>query len=961
MYANFSRLLGLISVKESNTHIIINGIPGLRFSKDVYNHWKTSRINNNIFTSISRSSVKFPKFFAIEVLYILEQLMESRRTYTGRRTLNQVSELLISNTWLKNIQAREGSFSSRMDYKQLDKLLVNPLAHQTNWLKEYDQTTHRYALSGMLMDAAPGSGKTFTQFMTALCLKADTTVIVSPKNAINDVWVKTLRTGFKTIPDFWHSLSGEEPKPGLPYYVVHYDYLEKFLAFAKANSGTFGQVYLGIDESHNFNEQSNRTSHLVELAQVLNARDVIHASGTPFKAMGSEAITLLRTICKDFTPEVEQAFRKVFGKEAKRALEILANRIGLVSFKVTKEEVETPGVDFHEVKVQMKNANDYTLTNVRDKMTRFITERKAYYAKGMKEYEQLYGECLNLHAKAISNSSPAMVQFAEYKKAVATIRKGYDPVTMKDLVMFCNRYELKTIIPSLPERYRKPFLNVRAIIKYVDLKVMGEALSQVLGRLRIDCHLDMLPHMGLDTIVDNATTKTVIFTSYIEVVKELNDQLTKAGYKPLMVYGETNKDLPNIVKQFEKDQDINPLIATFKSLSTAVPLTMANNVVFTNAPWRDFERTQAIARVDRIGQKHRCHVWETYLDTGTEPNISTRSKDIMAWSKSTVEQILGVKSPDDLEASLESLVDNPAATITDGEVFMDKLRQQLPVDIVEGDPSMEAFGGLFKGPSLPTLTQSDLDGSDQKLREFLKGLEKTALNSSWLRNQTFIQGRVPAKDIALEFTLDGKPVTDVLGNIEKARARVQALTDQWGRILSDTDAKVQAIDRATREALSRKNDDKVFVSFVKDQVKQLTDIASPVDKFPGMKGTSLKNRSARVLAGYITDQTLPNAVDNTVPALSKDEVLKAARLVKELLTDPEWSPKVKDLKWIDALDGNPLAKWLFEYDEALHWQYYDRFSRRHGEPSKWTAVFKRLIEPKTLAVALVKLINRSIE
>src|SRR5690606_13256264 len=108
VYANFSRLLGLISVKESPTHIIINGIPGLRFSKDVYNHWKTSRINNNIFTSISRSSVKFPKFFAIEVLYILEQLMESRRTYTGRRTLNQVSELLISNTWLKNIQAREG-------------------------------------------------------------------------------------------------------------------------------------------------------------------------------------------------------------------------------------------------------------------------------------------------------------------------------------------------------------------------------------------------------------------------------------------------------------------------------------------------------------------------------------------------------------------------------------------------------------------------------------------------------------------------------------------------------------------------------------------------------------------------------------------------------------------------------------------------------------------------------------
>lgn len=680
MYASFSRMLGLVSVKETDSHIIVNGIPGLRFSRDIYNHWKTSKINNNLFTTVSRSSVKFPKFYAIEVLYIIEQLIQSRRTYVGRRLLSRVAEELTHSTWLRNIGVT--GFAPRLDYSALADLNVTLFPHQLNFLREYDRTTFEYSLQGMLMDVAAGGGKTITNYSLGYVLKADTNILVVPKNSVLDVWVKTINMLFKVTPDYWHSLSGLDPVAGKKYYIVHYDYLDKFLAFAKANKGNFGKVFVAIDESHNFNEQSARTNYLVELVQVVKARDVVHASGTPFKAMGSEAITLLKTVCRDFTPDVEASFRKMFGKEAKRALEILANRIGIVSFKVPKQDIETPGVDYHEEKITIKNGQEYTLTSVRDKMSKFIEERLEFYRKGMKEYEALYAQCMDLHAQSLGSNSAAKTEFAEYKRAVATIRKGYDPVTMKDLVMFCNRYELKKIVPSLPDRFRKPFLNVRAIIKYVDLKVMGEALSQVLGRMRIQCHLDMLPHMPLDTIIDNASSKTVIFTSYVEVVKELDGLLSNAGYKPLLVYGDTNKDLTNIVKKFEQDPDANPLIATFKSLSTAVPLTMANTEIFTNAPFRDYERTQTIARVDRIGQKHRCHVWEIFLDTGTEGNISTRSKDIMQWSKEQVGRILGVQMPDDIEASLESLIENPVVNPVDSASFVQELQKLMPIDTI---------------------------------------------------------------------------------------------------------------------------------------------------------------------------------------------------------------------------------------------------------------------------------------
>lgn len=681
MYASFSRLLGLISVKETPTHIIVSGIPGLQFSRDIYALWKTNKVANSLFTTVARNQVKFPKFYGIEVLFIIDRLVESRRSYTGRRILTRVAEELIANTWLKHVGHEPTG--TILNWKKLDDFNATLFPHQESFLKNYDRVKQMYSLKGMLMDVAAGGGKTLTQMTLAHCLDSDTRVYVVPKNSVFDVWVKSIKMFFKEEQTMWHSLSGTPPTTGMRHYVVHFDYLQKFLDFVNANPRAFGKTYIGIDESHNFNEQSARTGYLIDLCNRMNASDVIHASGTPFKAMGSESITLLKTVCSDFTKEVEEGFRKVFGKEAKKAIEILAHRIGIVSFKVVKDEIETPGVDFTEMKIPMKNSAEYTLDSIREKMTKFIEERITFYKAGMKEYEKLYATCMELHESILSPRERS--EFETYTRYIKVIRRGYDPATMKEMVMFCNRYELKHIAPNLPEKYRKPFIAVRAIIKYVDLKVMGEALSQVLGKYRIQCHLDMLPHIPLDTIIDNSKSKTVIFTSYVEVVIAANDLLKKAGYKPLMVYGETNKDLPAIVKSFDRDADINPLIATFKSLSTAVPLTMASTEVFTNAPFRDYERTQAIARVDRIGQKHRCEVIETYLDTGSLPNISTRSKDILTWSKQQVEAILGVRAPDDLETSLEALVENPAATIDDGEQFIEKLRAMIPEDAMNLD------------------------------------------------------------------------------------------------------------------------------------------------------------------------------------------------------------------------------------------------------------------------------------
>lgn len=965
MYANFSRLLGIISVKETSTHIVISGIPGLRFSKDIHSYWKTSKIANNLFTSIGRSSVKFPKFYAIEVLYILRELQEARRSFTGRRILAQAEQVLINGTWLKDLDKPVSN--NRVDKSKLKDLTFTMFSYQDEFLSTYGEVVERYRLNGMLMDAAAGSGKTALNYALGHCLGADTKIMISPKNAVIDVWVKTINVLFKKTPDYWHSLSGEEPTLGKEYYIVHYDYLEKFLNFVDYNSGSFGQVFIAIDESHNFNEQSGRTSRLIELCSTLNARDVIHASGTPFKAMGTEAITLLTTICSDFTPEAQSSFRKIFGKEAKRANEILANRIGIVSFKVTPDQVETRGHTTHEVKVSMPNASTYTLANVSDAMKSFIEERMAYYQANMPEHEKLYNQCLEIHERSLRNDRDK-AEFRRYNSYVKSIRKGYDATTMKDMVMFCNRYELRVIVPSLPQPLRKPFINVRAIIKYVSLKVMGEALSGVLGRMRIECHLDMLPHAPIDTLIDNSSSKTVIFTSYVEVVKELGDRLSEVGYKPLLIYGDTNKELPRIVREFEKDIDANPLIATFKSLSTAVPLIMASTEIFVNSPFRDYERTQAIARVDRVGQKHHCHIYELFLDTGSEPNISTRSKDILSWSKQQVEAILGVQAPDDVETSLESMVESPHVSLESAVQFIDRLREELPIDVSEFDASEEALMDWFRSAPQPQLTVRDLKGPNRKdvIAKFIKELDETYLNDKWLRKREFIETDISAVGIAEDLMVDGKMdvPAKLIGDTVK---KVATLYSKWTDEVNKLAAEISNRDKAVSALLPTASVGEL-TEYVEETIEYFNTVQVPYKRFPKFQGTSFGNKIPLITKDGIFTVKKPGTRDlATVETLDSISIRQVAEIVRDILTVEDAMPSLVMPQFLDESTDSALYRWLTdnkgEYMDArknLRSRYYERWNTRNGEPTRMMSHLK-LIDVDHMAVALLTWMNRSVK
>ena len=643
MFDGLRRAIGAINVREERGKIMVGGIPADTMAKDIARIWSTSRVNSHMFTHLGRSGFSFYSFYAIEMLFIVDELIRQPKAYTNVRALKRLREELMAETWLSSI---DENASLNFDYKRLDEIHFTPKSYQQEFLETYEKLVAQYKLRGYLLAAAPGTGKTATSIMLSLISGADCTIVISPKRAVHDPWEATLSTIFKTPVRWWSTGSNQPIDDNATWLVFHYEALDQAVAWA-ARQKKFKRVNIILDECHNLNDpKSQRTQAFMALCDHDWIQSVLWMSGTPIKAIGNEAIPFLRTIDTRFNDNVQESFIKIFGKQASRAVEILANRIGLTSFRVAKQEAVQLEVVETTKKVGFKGGEQFTLAKIKEEIRVFVEERWEYYKTHEKKFHAIFWALLDKYERTIRDPQERN-DYAVYVQRVQGLNKRFDPVADKDIVVWCNRFEEQYICPKLSFPDRKEFRHVRSIYKYVALKIRGEALGRILTKRRIECFKAMVPHCGLPELIDAAEKKTLIFTSYVDVVKITAEYLGKEGYKPLLVFADTNKNLPMIMKQFKDDPDLNPMIATYDSLSTAVPVIEANHCVLLNPPFRDHEYQQATSRVNRLGQDAIVRITNMLLDTGAEPNISTRSNEIMEWSRASVNAIMGLDGVDE--------------------------------------------------------------------------------------------------------------------------------------------------------------------------------------------------------------------------------------------------------------------------------------------------------------------------
>lgn len=653
-----NRLIGSVDVTEAGNAITILGMPGEGFGKQVTQEWGTSKVLTNMFNQVTPYKLSFNKFFAIDVLYMLEELAQKKTAHVNRRGLEKAIDELRGNTWLKDVTAMNPDI---LNLNKVSMFIKTPKDHQQRFLEHYNKMVPAYNLNGYMLAAKPGAGKTLTCLMLGECLSSDVFVIISPNNAVRKVWEKTVKEEYKkawTDKDIWVSSNDQPLERGKRFYIFHYEAMDKLKDLMSMVAGK--RLITIVDESHNFNEiKSQRTQYLIDFVLRSRCKHTIWSSGTPVKALGYEMIPCLSTIDPYFDSNTEDRFRKIFGKSVSKAVDILRNRIGLVSFKVPKEEFTENEPIEHTVNVKIPDPTRFTLTQVRKDMAEFIAAQMKHYADNFSTYEKQYNAGVKYY-DGLRLTGTQRKELDTYRRYIAMIRKQYDPVAMKNEVMFCNNMERRSIIPSLPQPLRNEFKNARSVIKYLALKVQGEALGRVLGKRRAECNAALVAHARLPGIIDGAEKKTIIFTSFVDVAETVVAYLNKQGYKTVIVHQGTNKNLTAIIDSFANDEDIAACVATFQSLSTAVPMVMANTAVLMNQPFREFEREQAIGRIDRLGQDTQTYVFNILLDTGGEANISTRAADIVQWSREQVAAIMGTKVVDETAISMESYADSVA-------------------------------------------------------------------------------------------------------------------------------------------------------------------------------------------------------------------------------------------------------------------------------------------------------------
>lgn len=723
MFAALKQRLGIVSVTTTPTYIVVQGIDTMKLFKDIYAAWGSTVIQKNMFSIARSSELRMRHFFGLDFLYILETLYDAPQTRLPRRIIKKVIEELKLQTWLGQI---DRGVTSITDMSVVNKQIPYELKpFQRGFVEHFGIMVPAYRLKGYMLDAGPGTGKTLTNLILGAALHAEKVIILTPKNAVNRVWEDSIKDLLLNKKSYWVSTSGEMPTMDQHYYICHYEALETLLGFIKMNEPRLKNIFVALDESHNFNRiDAQRTQMFIELCQMKCVSWANWASGTPILALGVECIPFLKCIDPLFDQESEDRFRKIYGRDAKRANDILRNRIGHLKYHVPKQDVVDIEVTTKQHLVKIPNGMEFTLNAIGERMKAFIEARRKYYKENFGKYRIDYNRALE-DFKLSLNGPQERMAFAKYQECFKTVSSGFDPKLMKEEAAYCNSYELRTIIPRLHPTEKPLFKSARSVLKYVDLKIMGEALGGILGRERTRCHVEMLPHIDFGRFIDDAKKKTLIFTSFVEVVEKANGILKDSGYDAALVYGSTNKDLAQIVQKFYKLPDLNPLVATYQSLSTAVPLTAANNIMLLNQPFRSGIREQTVARAARLGQDEAVSVWDILLDTGDLPNISTRSNDIMEWSQQQVASIIGVQNVD---------LDSLALEAREGELEGHDTITQLALEAadVASFESSSSTSEVIDTMSLPTFLPGYLyHGSMYQQSELMPGFKRSGQLVKW--------------------------------------------------------------------------------------------------------------------------------------------------------------------------------------------------------------------------------------
>ena len=578
-----------------------------------------------------------------------------------------------------------------------------------------------------------GLGKTIEAGHIMLELKARgefrNALVVCPM-ALREKWATELNEKFgldfisiDTKEQLIHELRHH---PGYVKAVVNYEKLNNkdLVDFMEERQVKFSMIV--CDESHRL--RNNGTQLYKSAERVLLMGDsVVFMSATPIMLNERNLYNQLHLLDSDVYDEYE----------------IFLNNLHLNTPFVKALTQLNEGVKWKEIKKQLMEAETVTYNIINDIPTPVEVKINEYFS----DYP-IYHEIIKdlsseenavLRAKIqynLSEMSPMSTIFSRTRKKDVT--RDWSQAER-------NTVSLRVDLDSVEESYYD-----KAIERYVDEKggvvsydEYGRPKTGALGLVTLKRQLasslwaaisdDTNLEQGIDKYAEfednkfaallkilndafsSGKRKIIVFAIFKKTIKYLNIRLKKAGYKPVMIYGDSKINKFEVLNQFKFDDTIEVLLSSEVG-SEGLDMQFCNCLVNYDLPWNPMVVEQRIGRIDRFGQESpKVNIYNiVVIDTIVE-DIFSRLLDRIGIFRHSI---------GDLEAILDKELEQDGKRVTIKEALKS----------IENDYYSNKLTKEEAEKKQKHIAQA-IENERKTLEELEKGLTNTLTNDYYFQNE----------------------------------------------------------------------------------------------------------------------------------------------------------------------------------------------------------------------------------
>lgn len=642
-----------IIIDEKENKIFIKGINYAKFLiriKDMYETKSVNKLFTKNYTPFTQklwekkkipgykrkvTNLEVDLFFASELYNILMQLGD----YYNLRYYRRMAEYIKKNTYLDNL---DKNLDVKVDINRLNSILndaYKPKDFQEEFIKKYFEYKEIYDLDGYILSFDQGLGKTFTAACISELMHPDQTIIVC-MNTLKENWANELRLYFKKYNDierfkrevYVYGVSKlKEYSNDTRYIIVNNESINKIFPLVKNANSTM----IIVDESQNFrNLDSLQTKNMLKLKQITKSKDNLMMSGTPIKANPSEIVPAMMMIDRTFTLDLAKLYIKAFTSNTDTLSDVVQTRFNRTIYRKTKDQVlDLPSKTVTNFKLEYKDEDPYLMINVKKRVADRFQEILESYKD---EVDSVKDEFRETTLKYSSQDRTTTLDYIKF------VDKGQDYESVHDsLYDLYDGFIKNNVYPNIKDKDElKRYKYVVSVYVYITQKCFFLAMGEVLPKVKAKAFNELYDNNKdlIYKMINNNPKKTVIFSTIVEVVDHIYDDLNKNDIKAVKITGSV-KNRMDIINQFREDDTVDVLVATSQTMGTGVTLVEANQMMVFCPPYRKADFDQACDRIYRIGQTHPVNIYNIIGSTSSK-DITTRMTDILDWSDQMVSSVL---------------------------------------------------------------------------------------------------------------------------------------------------------------------------------------------------------------------------------------------------------------------------------------------------------------------------------